>query len=293
MSDLPPTLSALLNGLFDYAGLFPPADLDMPAAVVEYDELLDLPWQWAIARFITPAASLSRFTAAAGVEDLGSWCLSGLLPPADDPEFAAAVDAVHAFNAPHEEPVIDMAELKMGGDADRVEHAVELLGPSILPVIEVDWQSDPRGGIAAVAGAGACAKIRTGGIRPELYPPVEAVAEFIVHCAAAGVPFKATAGLHHPMPNRNEKVGADEHGFLGVFLGAAAAYGLQATAEDVAAILQCGDRSTITFDDQHAAIAGFKIPLELIAESRQEFAMGFGCCDPREAWSDLFAMSLV
>ncbi|MDP6600823.1 MAG: hypothetical protein QGH76_00850 [Phycisphaerales bacterium] len=293
MSDLPPTLTVLLDGLFDYAGLFPPADLDMPAAVAEYDELLDLPLQWAIARFITPAASLSLFTDSAGVEDLDLWCISALLPPADDPEFAAAVDTVHAFNAAHDEPAIDVVELKLGGQEEGVEQAVALLGPSILPCIEVDWQADPRGGIAAVAGAGACAKIRTGGIRPELYPPVEAVAAFIVHCAAAGVPFKATAGLHHPMPNRNETVGADEHGFLGVFLGAAAAYGLQASMEDVAAILACGDCSTVSFDDKHAAIAGFKVPLELIVESRQEFALGFGCCDPREAWGDLSAMSLV
>ena len=53
--------------------------------------------------------------------------------------------------------------------------------------------------IAAIADCGRRAKIRTGGETADKFPAPESVIEFIRLCAAANVPFKATAGLHHPL----------------------------------------------------------------------------------------------
>ena len=76
----------------------------------------------------------------------------------------------------------------------------------------------------AVAANGLRAKIRTGGVTAAAFPAAESVAQFIATCMARGLPFKATAGLHHPLrcvrPLTYEP-GAEQgtmHGFLNLFL---------------------------------------------------------------------------
>ena len=54
---------ALLSGLVDYAGLFPPASLDMPSAVRNYDAYRRGPHAWMLGRLIVPASRLGEFEA--------------------------------------------------------------------------------------------------------------------------------------------------------------------------------------------------------------------------------------
>ena len=56
---------ALLAGLVDYAGLFPPAALDMEAAVAEYARRRRAPEAWMLGRFVAPAARLVELGRAA------------------------------------------------------------------------------------------------------------------------------------------------------------------------------------------------------------------------------------
>jgi len=51
-------LRELMTGLIDYAGLFPPAALEMDAAVRNYEAYLRGPDAWALGRFVVPAARL-------------------------------------------------------------------------------------------------------------------------------------------------------------------------------------------------------------------------------------------
>src|SRR5262249_827569 len=86
------------------------------------------------------------------------------------------------------------------------------------------------GQLHEVKRGGGFVKGRTGGVRPEAFPAVAEVAAFIRACAERRLPFKATAGLHHPIraehpltyePNAPRAV---MHGFLNVFLAAAFAW---------------------------------------------------------------------
>ena len=52
-----PIVRALLTDLFDYAGLFPPAELPLEASVAEYAEHLIGPHASLLARFVCPASS--------------------------------------------------------------------------------------------------------------------------------------------------------------------------------------------------------------------------------------------
>jgi len=55
------SLRVLLDGMIDYAGLFPPASLDMMTCVTKYSRYLNGPWRWALGRFVLPVARLDEF----------------------------------------------------------------------------------------------------------------------------------------------------------------------------------------------------------------------------------------
>ncbi len=55
-----PSIRGLLYNLIDYAGLFPPAKLDMPEAALAYSEHRASPFAWMLGRFICPAGRLGE-----------------------------------------------------------------------------------------------------------------------------------------------------------------------------------------------------------------------------------------
>ena len=57
-------LRTLVAGVVDYAGLFPPAGLDMPAAVRHYAECRVGDDAWMLGRFVVQAARLDEWESA-------------------------------------------------------------------------------------------------------------------------------------------------------------------------------------------------------------------------------------
>ena len=80
--------------------------------------------------------------------------------------------------------------------------------------------------VAAIARRGGRAKMRTGGVTAEAFPTAAQVLRFLRACTEARVPFKATAGLHHPLRAEYRLTYAPDSprgtmfGFLNVFLTA-------------------------------------------------------------------------
>src|SRR5215831_18301579 len=68
------SLRDLLAGLIDYAGLFPPAALDMTTAARNYAEHRESEYRFALGRFVVPVARLDEFERAAeGILPNGGW----------------------------------------------------------------------------------------------------------------------------------------------------------------------------------------------------------------------------
>lgn len=303
----PLALRALMSGLVDYAGLFPPAKLAMDAACQNYAKYVAAGRSWMLGRFICPVAKLEDFRRSAAShlpksEDGAPWRISALI----DGDLDENLDAIFAFNAEHEEPVhglavIDGVEIKVPGTDSTafIDNALELVPDELFPFFEFPGGVDPRGLAAALAGADAGAKVRTGGITPDAFPPAAAVADFILACAGADVPFKATAGLHHPIRatyrltyEPNCATGT-MYGFFNVFMAAAAAFtGVREQAKLVR-VLEETDPKAFTFSDDAAGWRDARVPLGVLHRARTEFMLSFGSCSFDEPVEDLEKLMLL
>src|SRR5438045_1076677 len=81
-----PASTPSTNALTDYAGLYPPAKLDMPAAVEAYNRCKIGEHEAMLGRFICPVARLDEFSKAAAPLLPGTFARSGYRTQADSME---------------------------------------------------------------------------------------------------------------------------------------------------------------------------------------------------------------
>lgn len=305
MSDanMPLSIRALMTRLIDYAGLFPPAKLDMAMTVRNYAECLTSEDAWMLGRLIVPVARLAEFEqhatallpkSAQNYPDL--WQISALTSPAGSDQLAIDLTAIEEFNLLHEKAksgrvIIDVVELK-ADTPDSIDAAMEIIGDDLYPFFEFPIDRDPGPMIEALAAVEAAAKIRTGGVTADLYPTPENLARFIAGCAAANVPFKATAGVHHPLRRVSEAVVVKEFGFLNVFIAACLALTSELKAGELREILEVESIDDFVIDDDGIAWRDHLIETANIEDVRAEFAMSFGSCSFDEPREDLKALGL-
>lgn len=142
------------------------------------------------------------------------------------------------------------------------------------------------------------AKVRTGGLTPELIPSSGDLAAFLCRAASRRLRFKATAGLHHPVRSvRPLTYAADSprapmHGFLNVFCAAAFAWHGMEQAE-VAALLEETDPAALAFGETGLLWKDHHLTAAQIHSSRREFAHSFGSCSFEEPVTELRELGLL
>ena len=291
-----PIQQALLTGLIDYAGLFPPAALGMADAVREYAGHLASPDRWMLGRFVVPSARLDEFSAAADPilphDDASAWRLAAL----PSPDIAGSVQAMGEFNCRHAasgqgRAVIDTIEFKVTS-ARELAPVLARMPPWLTAYVETPLDDGMGAILDAVKAAGARAKVRTGGVTPGAFPTSESLALFIQATAERRLPFKATAGLHHPLRGAYRLTyDADPplgtmFGFLNVFLAAALARQGGSHAELVA-LLEERDSGAFTTGADRITWRGHLFGASALQELRQHAAVSFGSCSFREPTDEL------
>lgn len=285
-----PSMRALLAGAIDYAGLFPPASLDLPTVVGNYREYRAGPDSWSLGRLVVPASrldELAKVASSAWANGATPWRISALIGT------DAATDAAHiaAFNVasfPH--ACVDSVESR----ASTVEQVRALAGlfPAAEHYVELPLAVDLPPLVQAVQSIGARGKVRTGGITPEAIPAPRDVARFLRACADAALPFKATAGLHHPMRGEYRLTYAPDaargtmFGYLNIFLAAAQAQA-GATVEQLVLTLDGRNRAMLGIHDDEIRWEGGRASVAALAAMRHDFAIAFGSCSFREPLDDL------
>ncbi len=291
-------LRVLLQGIVDYAGLFPPAGLDIHTAAANYAEYRSSPDAWALGRFVVPLGrvdELLRLRQSLGRSSTRNdeWRLSALVGG----DITSELQRVRAFNAMAGDlATIDALEVKAETTAT-VAGIARAVSGDIETFIEVPVGEDPAPLVGAIATAGLKAKIRTGGTSAEAFPSSEDVIRFMRRCFEEGVAFKATAGLHHPLRGSYRLTYDDGapcatmFGFLNVFL-AAAALREGAADDEVRSVLEC-DVSFATFDSDGVTVLGRLIPSGALQLTRERLANAFGSCSFTEPMNELRALGLL
>jgi hypothetical protein len=145
------SLRTLTNDLIDYAGLFPPAKLDMAASVEAYNRCRMSEQEPMLGRFICPVSRLAEFTKAAAPLLPGTNARSGYRTQQDDQEpwrlsvlvegdLPQVLDTIDAFNAHHDKPengqcAIDMIEMKIS-DVGQIDEALDEVPEDLFPFFE-------------------------------------------------------------------------------------------------------------------------------------------------------------
>jgi hypothetical protein len=299
-------LAALLGGLVDYAGLFPPASLDMRAAAERYARHRSGLHRPMLGRFVVPASRLDELAGAAAAVAARAaddatravWPLSALVSP----PFETGLERVARFNerqaaAAEWKARVEAVEAKVATAEEAGEVGRLAAARGLELFVEVPVHPWPAALVAALA-PGARAKVRTGGTTPEAFPDARHLAGWLARCAAERLPFKATAGLHHPLRGEHPAGGQrgaarmPMHGFLNVFLAAALLYWRRIDEAAAAALLDERDPRSFTFNGGSASWDGCGVTTAEIAEARR-FALGFGSCSVDEPIEGLTALGLI
>lgn len=220
------SIRVLLSEIIDYAGLFPPSKVSMKAAVENFAEYKNGNFNWMLGRFVVPVARLDEFAENARKffsSDKSVWKLSVLAGE----DIYETVQKIEDFNREFaSQAVCDTLEIKAASSFE-IENITAHIPENFAAFFELPLEKNLAEMVATLAIKKQRAKIRTGGVTPEAFPSAEQIVRFMRICLAANVPFKFTAGLHHPLrcvkplTYETDAPTGSMNGFLNVFLAAA------------------------------------------------------------------------
>jgi hypothetical protein len=205
-----PALRALLQGLIDYAGLFPPASLALDRALANYHHYRDGKYAWILGRFVIPASQLQRVPAKFGAP-------FAVLSDVDQPS-AAAIESKQVVSTSRptycEVNIEQLDAVKAVGGYAKIRTGG--IAPDAIPSVET-----------LAAYSTACAERR------------------LSFKATAGLhhPIRSP----HPLTYEPDAPVATMHGFVNVFLAATFAWHGKA---DIAPVLAETDQAAFRFDDR-------------------------------------------
>jgi hypothetical protein len=313
------SLNALFEGMIDYAGLFPPAELPMEEAFATYVEHRRTGNGWMLARFVCPAPRLEELEEQLSTTNEDTPLSVAVLGRGGDTleAFLESVreDAasISAFADRHEGRVVaDTFEVKLpaaGGAAVAVNDAAIALNHrtarAVTPFFETPMVGDWRQLLPAAAAATRDAdrqaegayrvglKIRCGGLEASAVPEPMAVAAAIAICRSVGVPLKATQGLHHPFRRHDDTLGTEAHGFVNLFVASILAWAHDLPVAQLTHLIAETDRDAFTLTDEKIGWRDWVVGADEVEVSRKRLLTSFGSCSFSEPCDDLRAAGLI
>lgn len=301
------SLRALLGRSIDYAGLFPPASLELNPALTNQASYVRSNENWMLNAFVLP---VGQFSAAkqflSPFDSAYRLFVSALGPKTENAsafrkalgDVAAGIEALTALESARVS--VGQLEMFMPGDVDfdLLNEASSRLGN--LPAF---WEAPSKDAERTIAllneynarrGTGSVFgyKMRTGGVTADAFPQPSEIARGLVASANQGTPIKFTAGLHHPLRQHRDEVQTKMHGFLNVLGAAVLAREHKWDVDHTTEMLEDEQASSFQFTDEFFGWRDWKIEVGRLRE-RRKFVTTFGSCSFDEPREDLRTLRLL
>lgn len=297
------SLHRLLARSVDYAGLFPPCGLELGPALANQAEYVRSDDRWMLSAFVLPVARFNeakphfnQFTLDHPLRLSALGAAKGSAAEFRD-ELKTVTDAIRAVQAANEGSVmveqLEMALPKEGTSSDLLAEVRATVQALNIPTF---WEAPARSAASTIrilAQANESGvekrlgfKLRTGGVQADAFPPPIDIAIALAEAARYGVPIKFTAGLHHPIRQFREEVGAKMYGFLNVLGAGVMAIEHELTAEQLVPMLETENRDDFSFSDNAFEWRDWTVEASRI-EKHREVVTSFGSCSFNEPREDL------
>lgn len=306
--------------IIDYAGLFPPASLELAQAFHNYIFYRQGENKWMLNKFIIPAKRLGELTGLMNDMKIeGTVPFSVLGTGADTvsdfkKNFETDIKNISEFVKIHNDLVsIDAFEVRLPkellekeDDDDMLDLMIDVsdkLEKTLNKNVPVFYESVPGDDYEniiirvvetiASLNKGCGFKLRTGGTEPSAFPSADLISFAIISCCEFGVPMKCTAGLHHPVKHFNESVNADMHGFFNIFGAGILAYTSNLDEMELVEIINDEDPYEFVFNENGFEWNEIEVTNAQIKEARENFMISYGSCSFDEPVEDLKMLELL
>jgi hypothetical protein len=278
-------IANLLDSLFDYAGLFPPASLDLPAVVRNYLCYRQGRHADALGRLIVDFNRAQELRTVAGerLREIGVSLIASSERDLDGLLYLLDTGLP-----------IDAIEIKANAPSG-IERIARRLPVGLTTYFEVPVEAGDARALDAICAAAARVKLRMGGMTAEAFPSPRATAGMLQALADRHLMFKATAGLHHPLrsihpfeDSLDSAVGT-MHGFVNLCCAAAIIH-LGGDAIDAALILEETDQHAWQISPEAIAWREFRWSALQMEDVRREFFCSMGSCSFTQPFKEMETM---
>ncbi|MGA2669486.1 MAG: hypothetical protein ABSF32_11330 [Ignavibacteria bacterium] len=306
--------------LIDYAGLFPPASLDLSTAFGNYLSYLKKPNSWMLSRFIIPARRLPELSSIIKEEriDFDQIVTFSVLG-------SGGVDEMGFFNGlKNDIDYIESFEQKLGnkveievydvrlpadlqGDPDVksirqfIDHHYRMFESGLDHPVKVFYEVNPDINLQKIIKAVwyhnkfervTGYKLRTGRADVSAIPSAEMIADAIDVCRQYEVPMKFTAGLQQPIRHYDESLKTKLHGFINVFSAGIFAYCHNISGDLILEMIDDEDPDDFTFKENSFAWKNLYILPDEVKRARNKFMISFSSFSLDMLLEDLSSIKL-
>lgn len=317
-------IRAFTENIIDYAGLFPPAKLNLDEAFRNYVQYSNSEFQWMLSRFICPVKVLADLKTIiknnySTINDLNLSVIGrGGHNEADfNKNLSEDLNYLESFNSDFEKSVkTNVLEIKLPDElitshddkkiSDFIYHIFSNIENRINHPIFIyfeghvgtDWKKNISALIEGIKlhnekNINSGFKFRTGGVEAYSFPTPEQIAFCIRECVDREIPMKCTAGLHHPFRHYNKEIDSMMHGFINVFGAGIIALRHNISNPGLKNILSDEDPRNFIFTNDYFSWKDWKISIEDIEFARKDLMISFGSCSFEDPVNDLKSLKLL
>ncbi|MBC8197748.1 MAG: hypothetical protein H8E60_07680 [Candidatus Marinimicrobia bacterium] len=300
------SLKLFLTKLIDYAGLFPPAKLQLKLALNNYNNDIKCLDKWMLSQFILPLSNLNNITEKMmdGFSQNFPLKLSLLSNDLDldidqlflfKDKFGEKVEFsgleskildIHSFHTILEKTneVQNKNQLNMASffELPTQENWIDKMIKSIEIITEFNFNHNSNFGF----------KLRCGGVEPYMFPSPENIAETIIICIQNNISLKFTAGLHHPVRHYNDSIQTKMFGFFNIFIGGMLAKKYRFNHVELIEVLIDQSSNNFKFKEEGLSWKKYNLSNKEIIQFRENDFISYGSCSFNEPREDLTKLGI-